>query len=141
MATINVNALSQPTADIACELCGEALNEEEVASPRLDDDGKPICDECFHEEYEFVCCLCEEYGFVEDQHNFVVVFDTEEVKPGIYRVLKAPYWCHSYFSAWLYPDALEYVAPLPMPEHDYPCGHLCKTCQDKLGLKLETRCA
>jgi len=130
----------EPGVQLECEQCGKALDGEELEFPRKEEDGTVLCDECWHEEYEFTCCLCEEYGLVEHQHAFVVVFDAEGAgagieKLGIYRVIRTPYWCSNYFNAWLFPDAVKWVAPLPPVVEDYyPCGHLCLSCQEELGL-------
>src|ERR1700722_18101083 len=90
-----------------CTSCGEPFDEEEREGPHYErtDKGKnirsrPICDQCFHDEYEFTCCWCKEYGDVEDQHKMLVVFEEcanfdnrdARILPGLYRITDGPYY-------------------------------------------------
>jgi hypothetical protein len=138
---------------LVCSFCDNDLTDEEMESPRHDpDDGKPVCDECYTDHFEFNCCACEEYGDVEDQHKYIVVFETvDDVEPGFYRVKSTPYYTSGLIgSSWLHPWALVLVKPLPvrwlayvsitgkeiyqelkaddLPD-GFPCGHLCANCQ------------
>ena len=45
-----------------CAYCGEPLTDEEVANPIEHEAKDLICDDCYHENYEFACCDC--CGFV-----------------------------------------------------------------------------
>ena len=130
---------------MACSCCGNALDGEELENPQIDRrDDQPICDECFHEHFEFTCCDCCNYGDVDDQHNMLVVFNsvssmggpTREVAPGIYKIAEDG----SYFggpiigSGYLYGDHLERIADVnpDMDGNGYPCGHLCLNCQQSV---------
>ena len=116
------------------------------------DDRTPVCDDCYHDHFEFTCCACEEYGEVEDQHKYLVVFEAvDDVEPGIYRIKYKPYFTSGLIgSSWLHPRTLDKVKDLPVrwlayvsitgkdifrelkaEEQDdgYPCGHLCADCQ------------
>lgn len=133
------------TTATKCSSCGEDLGQEEAESPRLDDDdGEPICDDCYHEHYEFTCCCCEEYGHVDDQHKLLVVFEeTSDVKPGVYKVIRTPYVTHAMIGeGWLHPGALERIADVnPDMSSDYPCGHLCAGCQAKVLAQFAGKCS
>ena len=58
---------------IECAFCGNRLDDEEIDSPRLDECGDSICDECHREHYEFDCCYCEESDHVDVQHYYFAV--------------------------------------------------------------------
>lgn len=126
-----------------CSLCGDSLNKEEIESPRRDADDEPICDDCYHEDYEFTCVWCEEYGETDDQHNLLIVLDAdivriesaeEYLKPGVYQIVKRPYYGTDYFDSWILWKAISWLCPLPWDpdEHYCPCGHLCLSCQNKI---------
>jgi hypothetical protein len=124
----------------------------------VDGDGDPyetdgLCDDCYHEQCEFTCCACQEYGHVNDQHNFCVVFDKEAgVDPGIYRIIYTPYFWSDILSSGLFLHSLLLIASLPFiwptgrkgystgnpifnelisgeSFDGYPMGHLCGDCQ------------
>ena len=120
---------------LVCCQCEEALAGEERETPYIRD-GEVWCDECYHEAFEFPCCWCEEYGDIEDQHRYVVVFDPQEVRlplAGLYRVVRRPYYTHAILDAWLHPWALQWLGQLPPGLQEdpdrYPVGHLCADCQ------------
>lgn len=124
-----------------CEWCGEPLTIEEIEYPPKEG---LICDDCYHDHYEFECCICCNYGHVDHQHDFLVVggkgvrwCGRGPVHRGIYAVLKGPYFGGPMIgSGYLFREALKKVAKLPpkLRMDGYPCGHLCKECQNKLGL-------
>ena len=128
-----------------CLRCGNELDDEELDYPRKDEDGDAICDECFHEHYEFTCCWCCEYGDVKDQHNLLVVFEeVSDVKPGIYKITERPYYiCAMIGSSWLIPGSLVRIAELnpDMDGNNYPCGHLCLECQKKVLAQCIGKCS
>ncbi|MGE4195980.1 MAG: hypothetical protein AB7G11_02505 [Phycisphaerales bacterium] len=137
---------------LECAYCGENLSDEEAESPHRDaPDGDIMCDECYHDKFEFTCCKCEDYGHINDQHKYLVVFDAEEAfskndckagfTAGLYRVKANPYYTSDYLSAWLNTYNLERIGDLPTEadENGYPCGHLCKKCQDEVITKLATK--
>ena len=143
----------ETTIEIKCSYCGDDLKDDELESPSIDpDDRTPVCDDCYHDHFEFTCCACEEYGEVEDQHKYLVVFEAvDDVEPGIYRIKYKPYFTSGLIgSSWLHPRTLDKVKDLPVrwlayvsitgkdifrelkaEEQDdgYPCGHLCADCQ------------
>jgi hypothetical protein len=118
-----------------CHSCGAELTEQDLEGPEHDEDGNIICDDCYHEEYCFECCLCGEYGDVKDQHNMVVVFEESMVEPGLYRVLNESYWAAPLLGkAIIFPHAVERIGDIPEGANDrgYQLGHLCADCQEKV---------
>lgn len=135
-----------------CSFCGDSLDIEESESPRTDPrDEQPICDECYHEHFEFTCCDCCNYGDVADQHNLLVVFEVvssmggpREISPGIYRIKEGPYHGGPIIgSGYLYGDNLERIADVnpDMDGEGYPCGHLCLECQKNVLAQLKAKCS
>lgn len=123
-----------------CSWCGERLDIQEVAGPYTDDCGEPICDDTYHEEFQFICHWCENY---EDKDRECAVgslfaifepvpaqkpirfhggkavpipvwYDENqgEMLPGIYRVTKWPMHGDDMLSGWLYADAFERIRDL-----------------------------
>lgn len=144
-----------------CPSCGAPLDDEERESPRLDWEEKPICDDCYQEEYQYRCCNCEEHYDQDDQdgqdvqHKMLVVFVPtsasygDKVQPGIYRITGSPYWSTDYFSSCLHTNKLKWLCKVPdvlqNDEHYYPVGHLCEECQQEMKqrgvLELTKKCA
>lgn len=141
------NTQSRP--DPHCSWCGDILDEEEQENPRGEDgnvacdDDDVICDDCYREEYEFTCWWCENYGKTEDQHNMLLVLEREAVriegqnrywKPGVYQIIKRPYYGSDYFDSWILGGALVWLCDLPAEASDesYPSGHLCLDCQNRI---------
>ena len=126
-----------------CGYCGNALEGEELESPYTDGEDV-MCDECYHDHYEFTCCLCENYGHVDDQHKLLVVCEElkngdsgDPIKRGLYRIVNLPYWGSNYLDSWLFGRSLEHLGDAPDDVDDvYPCGHLCKECQEKVMAKI-----
>lgn len=134
--TVAENNSSLPA--LSCSYCGQQLEEHERADPQMVDD-EPVCDDCYREKYCFTCCRCEEYEDNEHQHKFLVVKHDEcgelEVADGVYRIVRSPYHYSSALDNGLIKSALEFVCALPngIELDDYPCGHLCLSCQGKLS--------
>lgn len=114
---------------IICEKCGREFLED---SEGTDD----LCGGCYVDEYCFCCVWCEEYGDVADQHAYVVVFDADDVGvklPGLYRITHTPYYSQSMMGGgMLFRSCIAWQGFLPeMQDEGYPCGHLCKECQER----------
>ena len=138
-----------------CTWCECDLDGEERESPQLDWDKNPICDDCYHEEYELNCFNCENYDDQDIQHKMLVVFVPtsssygEKVQPGVYTITGGPYWATDYFSSWLDADQLAWLCSLPESLQDddpyYPVAHLCRDCQKQMqnrGVQeLTNKCA
>jgi hypothetical protein len=124
-----------------CHRCGDEFYLGADDDPYEYEDGV-LCDDCNEELNEFRCCLCQENGDVEDQHNMVVIIDEEGVNMprGVYMILEYPYYSSDMFSMWLDEWALERIGDTPKDADGdgYPCGHLCIECQKKLMPPLFT---
>lgn len=146
--------VTEAPPETECSWCGEELSKEEVQYPPSDIE-EAICDDCYYEEYHYPCCRCgdlereklnsEGVKTGEPAHNMLVIYRPDEagveLRPGVYRVVRWPYWTDAMLNAWVHEDCLRYLAPLEKKEHyregraefgynDYPCGHLCQSCQD-----------
>ena len=136
----------------ACEWCGNQLTEEEIEYPATDGFGRKIdgtiCDECFHEHYEWACDRCQNYEYEEFHGIWLVVFEAvhvqgdwrsedREAEPGIYEITKWPYFGGPIIGELsLYGGALRRTkAKIDFPQGHYPCGHLCRECAKELHLR------
>jgi hypothetical protein len=122
-----------------CSCCGEQLKGEELESPsRGDEDNALLCDDCYHDQYEFTCFVCENGGHVSQRAtgHLLIIADAEEcrVPQGVYEIKEWPYYTSDLFSMWLIPEALT-LLPVDIPEHaesNYPGGHVCARCEEKI---------
>lgn len=131
-----------------CSSCENELDSEEAADPRIDpDDGKPLCDECYREDYENVCSLCENLYEKQDADSrpgeLIIVFkDTDGNPSGYYRVRRWPIFGGPLLGGGMYWDSLRYVAPLsteerrPSRRESYVAGPLCPDCQQKIEARI-----
>jgi hypothetical protein len=120
-----------------CEHCERELTNEEIEYPYEDE--PECCEDCYCERQHFTCCLCQEHDDKRVQHRLVVIvnedeeLDNNDLAPGIYRVLRRPYATQPMVgSGWIEETSVSYLAPLPphIDTGDYPCGHLCRDCQE-----------
>jgi len=135
-----------PTQCWQCEtpLAPEYNGDDDAGYER---DGDLWCYECYTEKYQFICAWCEDFGDVDDQHQYLLVFDAEEAGldvPGVYRVTDLPYYTSALIGGgWMWQQSLQYLGPLPrtvQPEYqEYPCGHLCLECQREMLAELVRR--
>ncbi len=86
---------------ILCTYCGHQLDEWEVEEPYTDDYGDIMCDECYKENYQDYCGLCEEYYDkpTKPEELFFVVskeasteVSMSSISPGIYQTIHWPYF-------------------------------------------------
>lgn len=133
-----------------CSRCGNKLDRDEAESPREDEDGDAICDDCYHDKYEFTCCDCCEYGHVDDQHKILVVFEAVrareggDIEPGIYRIVGGPYHGGPMIGeGYLFRSSLNRIAAVNpgMDGQGYPCGHLCAECQGHVNAQRKAKCS
>jgi hypothetical protein len=97
-----------------CSCCGEVLEEDADGDPYTYGPEEDLCSDCYHDQYKFICCACEDYGQRDDQHKFTVVFDKEAgVAPGIYRITHYPYYVDAMLYGWLIRSSLELLVSLP----------------------------
>lgn len=128
-----------------CSWCGREFRDNE--QPYEDEEGvcgnsgDPLCYDCWNENYQFVCCWCQEHGLKKHQHKMLVVAEADrvstlhrDVPEGVYRITKTPYYASGIISSRLYGDAIERLTDLPegIDTGWYPCGHLCENCQAKI---------
>ncbi len=132
---------------VTCTWCGGRINDpDEAADPRRDEKGMVICRNCYHDHYEFTCCWCEEDEDAEYQHEVLVVFERmnslgKTIVPGLYRITKKPYIRDEIIDASIMRRCLTPIARRLPPslarcaeDYGYPCGHLCRRCQRKVGV-------
>jgi hypothetical protein len=124
-----------------CTWCGNDLEPDEIESPRRDDDGDPMCDACYHDEYMFSCCKCENYAPLSERDNvgdiFVIVDEDEAELPiGIYEILSLPYWSSDMLSSDFIKYAIkkvsDYTFGMSIENINYAAGHFCQDCQNKI---------
>ncbi len=116
-----------------CEWCEERLTDEEIEYPR--DSIQTICDECYHEHYEFTCCWCQEYDHVDHQHVYLILTEEfDDLQSGIYKIVDFPYFVDGMITGWFIRSSLERICDLPdgIDTEPHPAGHLCRECQTKV---------
>ena len=127
-------ALPIPAKD--CDWCGDDLDKKGSYPPTLCE-GQPICDDCFHEHYEFDCIRCGSSDLIENRHHLVILEKCGGLTPGIYFIKDRPYFTSNYFDMWWNPWALSRIKDADgryLNEFDYPSGHLCYGCLNELGI-------
>lgn len=107
-----------------------------------------MCEECYSDEYESICDVCEEiYERREDKKMYLVVSETnddEADKIGIYEVLQFPYFISNHFFASLYEENIKLVRECrieSMLNNIYNKQHkilyadnICQDCAEKFAL-------
>lgn len=133
-----------------CTWCGKELRYPD--DPDTDDDGDPICERCWREEYCFHCPVCENRkweGEDEERKQYIIVTNKDEPEPGLYRVLDTPFYTSNYFNIWYDEDKLKKVGELTT-EIDFSerlvGGWVCLDCvknihkHDRLGMMKHGNC-
>lgn len=136
-----------------CTYCGEALDDEEAASPQKDNDGDVMCDQCWSDKYEDVCQRCGEYRLKTDLKtepgNLIAAWmeapgSPDDLTPGYYRVKTWPIFVDYMIGGHMYSDALERVADLDKKglrgaaEAHTCCGPLCGSCMVEIEERIKT---
>lgn len=127
---------------LECEWCGNDLTQEEIDDPEPEG---TICQECYHEHFEFTCCRCCKYDHIDYQDMWLVVFEAvedfderdREIQPAIYEIVGFPYYGGSLLgSSWLHGRKLRLMsAKIDFDDDGYACGHLCRVCIKALKLR------
>ena len=130
-----------------CTECKTELDTEEAESPRLDEDGNIICDECFENQYSHLCPLCGEI-FDEDfsvkispKHILITEYAAEELRlnPGIYEIISYPFFADGITEFYLYASSIKKIAELPgdFNEGDFIADihYVCEDCAKKQEAK------
>lgn len=124
-----------------CEYCGSDLTQEEIENPEPEG---ALCEDCYHEHFEFTCSRCCNFDHVDYQDIWLVVFQTVsnfpergEIQPGIYEIIAFPYHGGIMLGeAWLHGGSLRRTpAGIDFTSGNYACGHLCRECAKVLRLK------
>lgn len=130
-----------------CEWCGCELDDEERESPRLNENGRVLCDNCWSGEYEGICYRCRETVELSELDNspgrLIVVLEEAEglpanLTPGYYRVEEWPLYSDSMVEMHMESNNLVKVSELEdnVKKGDYEtertamCGSMCKACQE-----------
>ena len=89
---------------LECSYCGKELDEEELENPYTDDCDSVMCDDCYTQNYQQQCPICED-NFDKptkpEELFFVVAKEvcgdvaSEPIKPGIYQTTCWPYYLGS----------------------------------------------
>ena len=130
-----------------CNNCEEILNEEEEENPYKDKKGNILCDECYHDDYCTYCCVCLEP--VPDgnvNHFFLFQEDIDDgdiitnLKPGLYKVLKRPFYLANRISGTVMhinPICVERICDASFEEvEDEDHGiEVCDYCAEKIQNK------
>jgi DNA-directed RNA polymerase subunit RPC12/RpoP len=102
--------------DFKCSNCGKNIFELNDF-PVIRDD-MVFCEECYSDEYDEICSLCEEIEERKDNEEeqpfpknpfFYSVKDDEEHIPGIYEAIKYPIWSSNGFSTDIWWDNVKFV--------------------------------
>jgi len=136
---------SSPRAQTICTYCEEPLTADELEAPHQRD-GDMYCDDCWSDNFEFICCLCRNLEDDEYQHRFLVVTEPTDaecgktVAPGVYEIVETPYYGGPIIGRLhMFADSIRRVADLPagIDADGCPCGHLCRGCANGVvGVKV-----
>lgn len=115
-----------------CEICSEALDEEERRSPFMSG-GYTMCDSCFESDWSHRCGICDNLES-NDVPIFAVVVGEADielaretgVEPGIYQVLRWPWLSSDMFSQRVLDGSLLRVGNAP--DHVDGGEFLCREC-------------
>ena len=130
-----------------CTECGTELDAEEAESPRVDKDGDIICDQCFENQYSYLCPLCGEI-FDEDfsvkispKHILVTKYAAEELgfDPGIYEIISYPFFADGIIELHFFKSSIKKIAELSgdFNEDDLidDIHYVCEECAKKQEAK------
>ena len=132
---------------IKCVQCDAVLTGEQMESPYENDDNEVMCDDCYEDEYMSVCPICED-SFeksrkLEDGYYFAitkeavedsgVMYNGENMKPGIYKALEYPmYRADIVFGFnYFYDNTIELVVENDFPDGGSYCEEICGGCVEK----------
>ena len=126
--------------ELLCSVCAKQLDQEQAEDPHRDEDGDIVCDECWSEDYEYLCHLCQNLVEIEDNQKHIFVTPAlaadQKMQTGIYRVVNLPWFSSNYFSMWILQDAVSLVCDLPAELVDeLSGGYLCEDCVHKHNVK------
>jgi len=120
-----------------CAWCLGQLDEEEIEDPRKDLDGEAICDECYYEEYMYICPICQNFAETKDNEKHLMVTpelaENQRMEDGIYQVVEFPVYSASMLGHFnFFPSSSKRVARLPVDARGYwQGGFICEGCAKK----------
>ena len=134
-----------------CTYCGNDLDNEELESPRKDDDGDIICDNCYSDNYMNYCPLCEEeYEKPTKPEELFFCISNEvceyvamnPIKPGIYQTTSWPYFLGAtgFGFEMLFENSIKLVRELNInsiikklygKNESFGADEICDSCVDK----------
>ena len=122
---------------VICSWCGKVLDDEESVNPRTDSNNDVMCDDCYSDEYQYRCWLCDEWVDTEDNEKHLIVLkelaEDQDMKPGIYEVVGYPVYSDSILgdSFVLHQSSITFKKPLPKNIDEYDeiiSGFICEDC-------------
>ncbi len=121
----------------SCCLCENEFNEQEKDYPHSDSDGDPICDDCHRNNYQFICCCCEEFADSDEEvlvGSLFACLDEDVAPVGIYRIKSVPFYSSSSLSEELNMNAVEQISDnlFNCYVERGACGHICRKCSKKI---------
>lgn len=147
------NATSGEERETHCAFCGDEFDEEELESPYLDENGVPICVECYDRDYMDYCTRCDEKvdktSLSTEPGQLIAVWNDapgspDDLKPGYYRVKDWPFVMDGIIEARMLSSRLTRVGDLD-PEGvraaknaQYLCGPMCSECKKKIAENMTT---
>ena len=132
-----------------CNDCSNTLEPDEEETPRKDEHGNTVCDQCFDNRYQRLCPICEEnfwdnYDDKISPKHFVITKSAEErhvAKAGFYEVTKLPFFIDGIFEAQLLHNTINRLSDLPKDfdgnNLHYSLYFICDGCASKLKQKKE----
>ncbi len=127
-----------------CINCDEKLGDEEAKSPRRDEDSDIMCDDCYHDIYEFTCIKCENYEHINHNGGIGSVFvafedDILGIPTGVYEVVSHPFYADGMVEGYLYTDAIKQISnyTFEIKQGWYPMAFLCEECTVKIRKRIE----
>ena len=135
-APLAANPMLPAVALLECSHCGNQIEEDYYREK----DNEIYCDNCYHEQFEFTCSICENYHDEPEtpQENFIYLHKEQDgYQAGFYNVKRFPVTISDMFSGWICSDALELASATKVYKHDKDeelSGYICKECFDKKGL-------
>lgn len=118
-------------AGALCGCCQELIDIGFIGDSVGD---KIWCSDCFWEEYEHVCIVCEHRVLKATVGNkgdlFILAEERDGLKAGLYQIINLPYYGDDMLSQWLWRDAVKLIDENTFGvEAD---GLLCQDCKVEL---------
>lgn len=135
-----------------CTYCSEALNREERRSPRKDEAGDVMCDQCFSRHYESDCSRCCELFETTELDtrpgNLIGVWVSvpacgqDDLASGYYRVLSWPIFADGMIDGYFFGRALQFACHLDAKglrrakDEQFMSGPMCPQCRSDVERQI-----